>query len=107
MTSPQVASHTASPPARVRGFTLIELLVALAAMALMAGLSWRGLDGMVRAQSQIQQRADAVLTLQAGRNLAVRLWVQPTPNPNFLRVEAQVLDGEARILALSTVVGRY
>jgi len=48
------------------GFTLIELLVALAAMALMAGLSWRGLDGMVRAQSQISQRADAVLTLQAG-----------------------------------------
>ncbi|MDB5869115.1 MAG: methylation precursor [Polaromonas sp.] len=52
--------------ARIRGFTLIELLVALAAMALMAGLSWRGLDGMVRAQAQIQQRADAVLTLQAG-----------------------------------------
>jgi general secretion pathway protein J len=40
--------------------------VAIAAMALMAGLSWRGLDGMVRAQTQIQQRADAVLTLQAG-----------------------------------------
>ena len=53
-------------PGRVRGFTLIELLVALAAMAVMAGLSWRGLDGMVRAQSQIQQRADTVLTLQAG-----------------------------------------
>ncbi|MBC7445877.1 MAG: general secretion pathway protein J [Polaromonas sp.] len=35
-------------------------------MAVMAGLSWRGLDGMVRAQSQIEQRADAVLTLQAG-----------------------------------------
>ncbi len=52
--------------ARVRGFTLIELLVALAAMALMAGLSWRGLDGMVRAQAQLQQRADAVLTLQSG-----------------------------------------
>ena len=53
-------------PGRIRGFTLIELLVALAAMAVMAGLSWRGLDGMVRAQAQIQQRADAVLTLQAG-----------------------------------------
>ena len=53
-------------PGRIRGFTLIELLVALAAMAVMAGLSWRGLDGMVRAQTQIQQRADAVLTLQAG-----------------------------------------
>ena len=37
---------------QVRGFTLIELLVALAAMAIMAGLSWRGLDGMVRAQAQ-------------------------------------------------------
>jgi general secretion pathway protein J len=49
-----------------RGFTLIELLVAVAAMALMAGLSWRGLDGMVRAQTQLQQRTDAVLTLQAG-----------------------------------------
>lgn len=56
------------PPtsSKTRGFTLIELLVAIAAMALMAGLSWRGLDGMVRAQAQIQQRADAVLTLQAG-----------------------------------------
>ena len=53
-------------PAQLRGFTLIELLVALAAMAVMAGLSWRGLDGMTRAQAQIQQRADAVLTLQAG-----------------------------------------
>lgn len=60
------ASPAATSPSRARGFTLIELLVALAAMALMAGLSWRGLDGMVRAQAQIQQRADAVLTLQAG-----------------------------------------
>lgn len=66
MAAPLAASPTGPLPARVRGFTLIELLVALAAMALMAGLSWRGLDGMVRAQSQIQQRADAVLTLQAG-----------------------------------------
>jgi len=58
--------HADRRPARARGFTLIELLVALAAMAVMAGLSWRGLDGMVRAQSQISARADAVLTLQAG-----------------------------------------
>ena len=33
-----------------RGFTLVELLVALFALALLAMLSWRGLDGMVRAQ---------------------------------------------------------
>jgi general secretion pathway protein J len=51
---------------RHRGFTLIELLVAIGVMALMAVLSWRGIDGMVRAQTQLQQRADSVLTLQAG-----------------------------------------
>ena len=66
MALPHAASHRLPLPAQARGFTLIELLVALAAMALMAGLSWRGLDGMTRAQAQIQQRADAVLTLQAG-----------------------------------------
>jgi general secretion pathway protein J len=49
-----------------RGFTLIELLVAIGIMAVMAGLSWQGIDGMVRAQTQLQQRADALLTLQAG-----------------------------------------
>ena len=85
------------PPAtgKSRGFTLIELLVAIAAMALMAGLSWRGLDGMVRAQAQIQQRADAVLTLQAG----LAQWsadldaLQPLP-------QTQTLDWDGRGLRL-------
>lgn len=53
-------------PKRSRGFTLIELLVAIGIMALMAGLSWRGIDGMARTQAQLRQRADQVLTLQAG-----------------------------------------
>jgi len=48
-----------------RGFTLIELLVAISVMALMAVLSWRGLDGVSRAQIQLQQRSDEVLALQA------------------------------------------
>ena len=48
-----------------RGFTLIELLVAISLMALMAVLSWRGLDGISRAQSQLQQRSDDVQALQA------------------------------------------
>ncbi len=48
-----------------RGFTLIELLVAIAVMALIALLSWRGLDGMVRAQETTRQRADEMLVLQA------------------------------------------
>lgn len=54
-------------PARqaAHGFTLIELLVAIGVMALLAILSWRGLDGMVRAQEQTRQRADEMLVLQA------------------------------------------
>ena len=55
-----------APLVQCRGFTLIELLVAVSIMALMALLSWRGLDGMTRAQGQLAQRADEVLTLQAG-----------------------------------------
>ena len=51
---------------RLHGFTLIELLVAISIMAVMAVLSWRGLDGMTRAQAQTQQRSDELLTLQAG-----------------------------------------
>ena len=51
---------------KTRGFTLIELLVAIGLMALMAALSWRGLDGMTRAQTQMRQQADDVLALQAG-----------------------------------------
>ena len=51
---------------RARGFTLIELLVAVGLMALMAALSWRGLDGMTRAQTQMRQHSDDVLALQAG-----------------------------------------
>ena len=51
---------------RSRGFTLVELLVALFAMSLLAIMSWRGLDGMTRAQAQTQARADGVLTLQVG-----------------------------------------
>lgn len=66
MTPTLIALHTALPPTRQRGFTLIELLVAIGVMALMAGLTWRGLDGMTRAQDQVQTRADKLLTLQAG-----------------------------------------
>ena len=58
--------RTVAAKNQTHGFTLIELLVAITIMALLAVLSWRGLDGMARAQAQTSQRADEVLTLQAG-----------------------------------------
>lgn len=54
------------PRRRCTGFTLIELLVALSIMALMAVMSWRGIDGMAQTQARTQQRSDAVLALQMG-----------------------------------------
>lgn len=47
-----------------RGFTLVEVLVAIAVMAVMALMSWRGIDGMLRTQSGLQTRADELRTLQ-------------------------------------------
>ncbi|WP_225977822.1 PulJ/GspJ family protein [Paracidovorax avenae] len=47
------------------GFTLVELLVAIAIMSLLALMSWRGLDGMARAQEQTRARGDELLVLEA------------------------------------------
>jgi general secretion pathway protein J len=47
-----------------RGFTLVELLVALFILAMLAGLSWRGVDGIVRTRDASQERLDRQLRLQ-------------------------------------------
>jgi general secretion pathway protein J len=39
---------------RQRGFTLVEVLIALALMAVMGGLSWQGLDSLMRSRSAVQ-----------------------------------------------------
>jgi general secretion pathway protein I len=117
--------------ARARGFTLIEVLVALAivATALIAGLQATAAmtrnaerqTGRVLAQlcaenaltqirlsRQLPNVGDATTPcVQAGRTLEVRLLVQPTPNPNFRRVEARIALEQQPLLQLSTVVGRY
>lgn len=112
------------------GFTLLEVLVALAivAISLLAGLQATG--SLTR---NAQRQADLLLAQlcadnelikmrltrqmpgvgestvgceQAGRSLTVRLTVLPTPNVNFRRVDAWVLDEQTPLLRVSTIVGR-
>ena len=53
-----------SIPAKQKGFTLIELLVAITLMAVMAGLGWRGLDGLMRSRDINQTRVDQTAIMQ-------------------------------------------
>lgn len=114
-----------------RGFTLIEVLVALGivSVALLAGLqattaltsnALRQSDVLLahlcaenelvktRLSRQMPSVGDSSASCEQGaRNLQVTLSVRPTPNPEFRRVEAQVSDGDKRILQLVTIVTRY
>ena len=116
---------------RSRGFTLIEVLVALSitAIALVAGMQATAalttnaqrqsdiLLGHMCAENELVRLRLArqmpgvgdneVECVQAGRSYRVRVIVAPTPNPNFRRIDAQVLDGASPIVRLSTVLGRY
>ena len=118
-----------------QGFTLIEVLVALGivAIALMAGL--RSTDALsknatrqstqwlaqicaenefsrLRLSRQVPPVGESSAScLQAGLDLQVNLSVQVTPNPNFRRVDARVVQRigseNTPLLQLSTVMGRY
>lgn len=57
---------------RQRGFTLVEVLVALTIMAVLTGLAWRGIDGMLRARDGSQQAVERTARL----NTIVAQWQQ-------------------------------
>ena len=113
------------------GFTLIEVLVALGIVAIALGA---GVQATLALTRNAERQSDVLLAHlcaenelikvrlakqmpgvgdtrvaceQAGRSLAVALTVRPTPNPNFRRIDAQVVDGEVPILKLSTVLGQF
>jgi len=79
-----------------RGFTLIELLVAIAVMALLALVSWQGLDGMARAQAINRERGDAVLTLQT----ALSQWTADLDATVTLS-QIRPIDWDGRVLRLT------
>ncbi len=81
---------------RSGGFTLVELLVALFAMALLAVMSWRGLDGMTRAQAMTSTRADEVLTLQ----VALAQWTADL-DAIIQLPGASALDWNGRVLRMT------
>ena len=114
-----------------RGFTLVEVLVALSivAIALMAGMqATAALTRHAQRQSDVllaqlcaenelvkvrlarqmpSVGENQVACEQAGQVFTVQASVQPTPNVNFMRVDAKVFRDDAFVLTLSTIVGRY
>ncbi len=89
------------------GFTLIELLIAIFIMSLLALLSWRGIDGMSRAQDANREHADHIATLQT----ALSQWqtdldqMLPTAqtsaidyNGRLLRITRRYGDNELRVV---------
>jgi general secretion pathway protein J len=87
---------------RQLAFTLIEVLVALAAMAVLAGLAWRGLDGMARARDASGQAVERSARL----NTVLAQWQQDLAALHDSGgVPALAFDGQTLRLTRSTSGG--
>lgn len=87
--------RTTRARARVRGFTLVEVLVAMLAMALLAGMAWRGLDGMLRAREASAGALERTLRL----NTALVQWEQDLQATiDAGAVPALAFDGQTLLL---------
>lgn len=115
-----------------RGFTLIEVLVALGIVALALAAGAQATMSLTRnaqrqsdmvladlcaenelAKARLSRQMPAVgdsgsICVQAGASFNVTTSTVSTLNPNFRRIDVQVRDeGNAPILRISTVVGRF
>ncbi|KQU67049.1 MULTISPECIES: prepilin-type N-terminal cleavage/methylation domain-containing protein [unclassified Rhizobacter] len=79
------------PLPRTGGFTLIEVLVAMTIMAIVAMMSWQGVDGIVRARAASQQRLEQVLRVSS----VLAQWEQDLDNAQDSGVlpSAMAFDG--------------
>ncbi len=99
-----------------RGFTLVELLVAIAILAVLALLSWRGIDGLLRTQQAVRERMDQVAVLQTGlaqwsADLEALAELKPLPALDFdgrvlrlVRVDASLPERPLRVVGWSRQV---
>ena len=85
-----------------RGFTLVEVLVAIMVMAIMAGMAWQGVDGIVRSRDASQQRLDRTLRT----NAVVAQWEQDLSSlQDSGAVPALAFDGATLRLTRRSGVG--
>jgi general secretion pathway protein J len=91
------------------GLTLIELLVALVVLALMSGMAWRGLDGVLRAYGLMHERQGHTQAL----HWSLRQWQQDwaeaaaTGLQNGMAFDGQTLRLVRRYMVDGTGQGNY
>jgi len=94
MQQPHPPRRPRSPPSS--GFTLIEVLIALFILALMASMSWQGVDMVMRTRNAAQTRLDELLRLQSAMaqwEIDLRSIYDPAFITNKLLVPAWHFDG--------------